>query len=173
VTSTNVITSEFWPNSPVPWDVFARDQTRLAYSDAEWATPGVVDNPPIFVPALWPALPHDAYYGTWPSISTPVLVLQGGLDPWAQFGAVLKSHYSKAHQYFVEFPSANHGVVMTSPMVDPRGDSCGQQVMMSFLADPSRAPDTSCIAGMAPLDFGNPPQQWLDDIGIKDLWENP
>jgi hypothetical protein len=31
----------------------------------------------------------------------------------------------------------------------------------------------SCIAGMAPLDFGNPPADFLAAVGIQDLWENP
>jgi pimeloyl-ACP methyl ester carboxylesterase len=171
-TSTNIITSEFWPNSPVAWDVFAKDQTRIAYNDAEWAFPGTTAGGE-FIPPLWPTPPHDRYYGTWPSVSTPVLVLQGGLDPWAPFGDVLKRHYAGTNQHFVEFPNANHGVVKASPMVDPRADSCGQQVMVSFLAEPHKAPDTSCIAGMAPLDYAHPPQQWLDDVGIQDLWENP
>ncbi|MBK6520297.1 MAG: hypothetical protein IPM79_28640 [Polyangiaceae bacterium] len=44
--------------------------------------------------------------------------------------------------------------------------------MQSFLADPSQPPDTSCIEGMAPTDFANPPAEWLALVGVGDLWEN-
>jgi len=44
---------------------------------------------------------------------------------------------------------------------------------LSFLANPSAAPDTSCIAQMLPLDFGSPPAKWMAAVGIEDLWANP
>ena len=58
-------------------------------------------------------------------------------------------------------------------MVDPAATTCGLQEMLSFLADPTKATDTSCVADMAPLDFGTPPAEWLGAVGIKDIFENP
>jgi hypothetical protein len=57
-------------------------------------------------------------------------------------------------------------------MVDPNAQNCGIQVLLSFLTDSTKAPDTSCVAGMAPLDFSNPPADWMATVGITDLWEN-
>ena len=164
----NIARSEFWPpNGPTPADLVAQQKTMLAIDDG---LPEVAAIAP-----LWPAYPHDAYYGSWPSSPAPILVLQGGLDPATPYAALVKPHYSRPGQHFVELPKANHGVVWNekSPMVDPAAYGCGWQVAQSFLADPAKAPDTSCIKGMAPLDFGNPPAWWLARVGIQDLWENP
>jgi hypothetical protein len=70
---------------------------------------------------------------------------------------------------------APHQLILpkNTPMADLNAPGCGWQVIQSFLSDPTKAPDTSCIAGMAPLDFANPPPEWLALVGIKDLWENP
>ena len=57
-------------------------------------------------------------------------------------------------------------------MLDPAAPGCGWQVIRSFLEDPTRSPDTSCIAGLAPV-FADPPKEWFDLVGIQDLWENP
>jgi hypothetical protein len=123
----------------------------------------------------WPKYPHDAYYGRWPSSPAPTLVLQGELDPRTPYGDVVKPHYSGKSQFYVEMPRGGHGLEwpLASPMADLTAPSCGAQVVQSFLADPTRPPDTSCIAGMAPLDFGHPPPEFLALVGIQDLWENP
>jgi hypothetical protein len=111
-------------------------------------------------------------------------VLQGTLDARTPYGSVEKAHYSGPNQYYVEFPNGAHIVggfdpsadyfTNQAPMADPSMFySCGWLVIESFLADPSKKPDTSCIAGMATLDFGNPPKAWLARVGVQDLWENP
>lgn len=110
--------------------------------------------------------------GQWPSTPAPILVLQGGLDPSTPYADIVRPHYSAPNQYYVELPRGNHIVTWSSPRVDPDARHCGEQVMLSFLADPSKAPDTSCIAGVAPLDLGSPPAYWLARVGIADLWEN-
>jgi pimeloyl-ACP methyl ester carboxylesterase len=164
-TNANIVFSDFWPNSPSVSDLQGQEKAMIAYAGFPPAN--------ALMALFWPKTPHDSYYGTWPSSPAPMLVLQGALDPQTPFADVVKPHYSGPRQYFVELPNAGHDVVRTSPMVDPNARTCGVQVMLSFLADPSRSPDTSCIAGMAPLDFGHPPAQWLAAVGVQDLWENP
>jgi pimeloyl-ACP methyl ester carboxylesterase len=166
VVSFNITLSELWPSNPSLADLLAQEKTML-----------VVDgSPPSWAAAApyWPTYPHDAYYGSWPSSTVPILVLQGTLDPKTPYGALVKSHYS-GPTYYVELPKAAHGALEdeNAPMVDATTCGCGRQVMQSFIADPTKAPDTSCIAGMAPLDWGNPPAWWLARVGITDLWENP
>jgi RNA polymerase sigma factor (sigma-70 family) len=162
-TCYNVEFSEFWPSNPSPADLKAQEPTLIAFT-------GMVSDATIA--SSWPRYPTDSYYGTWPTSSAPTLVMQGTLDPLTPFGDIVKTHYSGANQYFVEFPNATHVVVGASPMVDPNAQNCGIQVLLSFLTDSTKAPDTSCVAGMAPLDFSNPPADWMATVGITDLWEN-
>jgi hypothetical protein len=177
VVFTNISLSEFWPNNPTAAVLTAKENTMVAYAG--------------FPPALaaakaasWPIYPHDAYFGKWPSSPVPILVLQGTLDARTPYGSVEKAHYSGPNRYYVEFPNGAHIVGGFDPSAGyvtnqaPMADSsvlysCGWLVIESFLADPSKKPDTSCIAGMAPLGFGNPPTAWLARVGVQDLWENP
>jgi pimeloyl-ACP methyl ester carboxylesterase len=163
----NIGLSELWHTDATAADLFAREGTMLAVN-------GLPTGLAVAAPS-WPRYPLDGYYGNWPSSPAPILVLQGGLDATTPYGDIVKAHYSGKGQYFVEVPSAVHAVAwpLSSPMADLTAPGCGWQVVQSFLADPTRPPDTSCIAGMAPIDFGNPPTEFLRLIGIQDLWENP
>jgi hypothetical protein len=161
----NVMFSEFWPGTPTRADLETKQKSLIAM--AGW-DPNAASIAPV-----WPKYAADEYFGKWPSSPAPTLVLQGTLDPNTPWGTIVKPHYSGANQYFVEVPLANHGVAYASPMKDPTAPTCGFQIVQSFLTDPSKAPDASCIAGMAPLDYGNPPPEFLARVGIKDLFENP
>lgn len=161
----NIALSELWLSTATSAELQAREKALLATTGA-----------PAWFASLrpgWPTYPHDAYYGAWPSSSTPVLVLQGTLDPRTPYGDVVRPHYSGPGQYFVELPKADHYVLSNSPMSTPHAHDCAWQITQSFLADPSKAPDTSCTTGMAPLDFGQPPAEWLARVGIQELWESP
>jgi len=163
----NIVLSEQWLTNPTQAEVATKEEDVLAIQGFMWNMAGVAIS--------WPRYPHDTYYGTWPSSAAPVLALQATLDPATPYGDVIKAQYSGKGRYFVELPKANHGVVHNenSPMADPAAYGCGWQVVQSFLANPTKAPDTSCIKSMAPLDFSNPPAWWLARVGITDLWENP
>jgi pimeloyl-ACP methyl ester carboxylesterase len=159
VTNYNVALSELWPtNNPDAADLKTQEQTMIGY----------LGLPPYFASLApsWPKAPRDSYYGKWPSSPAPTLVLQGTMDPNTPFGDLVKPHYSSTNQYFVEFPNVTHVVLVNA-------FSCASLVMQSFLNDPSKAPDTSCIASLPSLDFGKPDSQWLAGVGVQDLWENP
>jgi hypothetical protein len=164
-THLNILYSELWPSHPTQAALRAQASSQIANSG--------------FLPMLasladaWPRFPTDSYLGGWPSSQTAMLVLQGTMDGVTPFGDLVKPHYLGANQYFVEIPGASHVVVASSPVADPAATPCGLQVMLSFLANPSLPPDTSCIAAMPALDYGNPPAKWLATLGIADLWENP
>ena len=70
----------------------------------------------------------------------PTLVLAGEYDPitppeWGQQAAdTLSRHYSYV------FPGIGHGVATA--------DDCPQSITMAFLADPTVAPNASCVSGM-------------------------
>ena len=123
----------------------------------------------------WPAYPRDEYDAQWPDSPAPMLLLYAGLDPIGRYGDVARAHYTRPDQFHVDLPYAEHATFypLSTPMADLAEPSCGWQIIESFLADPSLGPDTSCIGGMMPVDFGNPPPEWLALVGITDLWEGP
>jgi pimeloyl-ACP methyl ester carboxylesterase len=162
----NVDFLESWSTDITTTDIAARRTAQVAtslYSSelASWAS-------------RWPRGFRDGYFGKWPSSPVPILILQGTLDPRTPYGDIMRAQYSGKNQYYVEFPGANHAIFLptATPMVEPAAPGCGWQVIRSFLEDPTRAPDTSCISGMMPV-FGTPPKEWFDLVGIQDLWENP
>jgi pimeloyl-ACP methyl ester carboxylesterase len=161
----NIMYSEFWQTDATYSELIAQQESLLAISSlAAW---GIGAD-------LWPRYPRDEYYGLWPSSSAPTLALQGGFDARTPYGEVVSAHYSGEGRYYVELPSAVHGVLgsLNSPMTQLGDPGCGWQIIQTFLSDPSVRPDTSCIDEMLPIDFANPPPGWLSQIGIDDLWEN-
>ena len=74
----------------------------------------------------------------------PVLVAAGSVDP------ITPPDYAEAilpgleNATYVELPYTGHGATL---------QDCGAAILGDFLADPERAPDTSCIDEMEPPDF--------------------
>jgi pimeloyl-ACP methyl ester carboxylesterase len=78
-----------------------------------------------------------------PVVSTVrTLILAGEYDPLTPpaYGRIAARTLLRSRWF--QFPGIGHGVERTSP--------CAHAMMMAFLADPSRPPDASCIAGMGP-----------------------
>ena len=75
----------------------------------------------------------------------PTLVLSGGFDPITppEYAASVVS--SLTNSFYFVFPTGGHG-----QMLD--GD-CADSMILSFLANPSQAPDSSCIDPQAIPDF--------------------
>lgn len=71
----------------------------------------------------------------------PTLILAGEYDPITPpaWGQQVSEHLENA--YFYEFPGYGHGVSLT--------EGCGVTIMESFLADPEREPDASCLAELS------------------------
>lgn len=69
----------------------------------------------------------------------PTLILEGQVDPITppQYGQMVQAQLSKS--YFAEFPGRGHGEVLP-------GNTCGINIMTSFLNDPNTKPDTSCTS---------------------------
>jgi pimeloyl-ACP methyl ester carboxylesterase len=96
----------------------------------------------------------------------PSLVLAGRYDPitpprWAQEVA-----NNLPNSYYVEFPSKGHNL--------DAGTSCAEEIKRSFLQDPWREPDTSCLASEPPPQYVLPQEGFympgyldsLDDINM-------
>jgi pimeloyl-ACP methyl ester carboxylesterase len=73
----------------------------------------------------------------------PALVLSGAFDPIAppQFAEVAAETLSQS--YVFTFPNGGHGALA--------GGTCQDQIILDFLEDPTRAPDSQCIGTLAPM----------------------
>lgn len=72
----------------------------------------------------------------------PTLILEGQVDPITppQYGQMVQAQLSKS--YYAEFPGRGHGEVLP-------GNTCGINIMSSFLNDPNTKPDTSCTSQLS------------------------
>ncbi len=75
----------------------------------------------------------------------PTLVMAGQYDPITPpvWGERTTEHLGNAT--FVEFPSVGHAASVS-------GD-CPLEVAIAFIDDPTAVPDSSCVDGVAPVDF--------------------
>ncbi len=93
----------------------------------------------------WQAGQADPVENTAVVSDLPALIFAGGFDPvtppeWSRLaGETLSKHY-----YF-EFSTLSHGIM--------RSNSCGLNIGLQFLNDPTTEPDASCINALPPLDF--------------------
>ncbi|MCU0696463.1 MAG: alpha/beta hydrolase [Myxococcaceae bacterium] len=130
-----------------------------------------------FEPTLnWPVYPADRFTGQWPEPQTPIVMLQGGLDPATilRKARAAKERLNRPGQTWVEIPSATHTVVASSPYVNAVGErrSCGTAVMMSFLENPGVTPDTSCVSRVEPISWALPNGNLtLALFGRRNAWE--
>lgn len=103
----------------------------------------------------WAELGLPDYPRAVGTISTPVLVLQGALDPatppvWAE--EVLPDIVAPITT-LVTFPYAGHVSFGFTASADS-SDNCALDVLLAFAEAPGRAPPTDCVADTLPPDFG-------------------
>lgn len=115
----------------------------------------------------WPKYPDDGHMNQFGATSTPILMMNGSLDPQTTMAMAIPSgeYYTGANQTFVEIPYAPHGVIASSltnaaemDYLSGSGDylmkTCGFMMMEGFVIDPSQPIDTTCLQDLSPLDFG-------------------
>lgn len=115
----------------------------------------------------WPRYDEDGLDDLFAQTATPILMLQGELDPaspLAQAEAV-GAAYDGADQHFVVLPGAPHS--FESPTWD--GWSCALNAMFSFALDPSQLLD--CVDDVRPPDFEGSPELGQLLFGRDSLWE--
>jgi pimeloyl-ACP methyl ester carboxylesterase len=103
----------------------------------------------------WPIAPGDDYEGKFPISDVPTLILNGELDiQTAIEGAKeVATHLNAPSQYFSALPRTGHCTLIDSPVNDESSPTCGVQLALSFLRNPSARPDESCIHAIRPIDF--------------------
>jgi len=109
----------------------------------------------------------------WADVETPLLLLNGDLDArtpiWDLEG--IDEAFSRPHQNWVEVPFGGHGIIMEGRAPGRLG-TCGYRMITTFLAKPTGAPDTACLAGMETLDLEGDSLSAETIFGTSDLWEN-
>jgi pimeloyl-ACP methyl ester carboxylesterase len=165
----NVALSELWPNAPE----HPTDEEIAASEAALYVTTGLTPRVAA-VQDAWPAYADDAYVGAWATTATPLLMMNGDLDPMTPIwvGGEAGEHFTGDKQWFFTIPRSAHAVTSTTPVANDGDVPCGLQILLGFLADPQVEPDTTCIADIPQETFtGNPGlNQYL--LGTADLWEN-
>jgi pimeloyl-ACP methyl ester carboxylesterase len=107
----------------------------------------VIEYGPFGMCANWPV--EEA--GDWvkaPVVSDiPVLILEGEFDPVTppEYGQLVAGYLSNS--YYFEFPGVGHDVLAIG---------CAREIVGDFLADPSNAPNASCINEMPGIVFDVP-----------------
>lgn len=157
--------SEFWPN-PGPPVSELQAIAAAAYVSRDLG--------PYFGAAA-PYFPRyeDPLIGKYPTTSVPMLMMNGTLDPATPLENVIPfaERFKAPNQELVVFPGATHSVLGSSPTKDAVPKSCGAMVVTSFLADPKKPVDKTCIANMRPVDFTIPSDVSKEFLGVADAWE--
>ncbi len=109
----------------------------------------------------WPLYPADRYTHEWAETDTPLLIMNGDMDPATPlaFARQLKSHFNGPHQYLISLPGTPHGALFLSLMKDvpmEDADTCGSRLLFSFMDDVTTQPDALCTGNMLPPDFPAP-----------------
>jgi pimeloyl-ACP methyl ester carboxylesterase len=74
----------------------------------------------------------------------PALILTGYFDDRTPTEHARRIASTLSRAYLVEFPDEGH---------DARPTGCHAAILMRFLEDPTRKPDTSCVATIQPISF--------------------
>ncbi|MEL6179525.1 MAG: alpha/beta fold hydrolase [Myxococcota bacterium] len=121
----------------------------------------------------WPLYPRDRFVGQLANTSTPLLMLNGTLDPQTPIAiaAPAADIFEGPFQHFVAIPEAAHATLtLQAPTRD--GQSCGFAISLGFLADPTQPLDLSCLDQLAPVTFDDPRGYSTAFFGTDNLWEN-
>ncbi|NUP13931.1 MAG: alpha/beta fold hydrolase [Polyangiaceae bacterium] len=122
----------------------------------------------------WPRYAFDGELTMWTTSSTPVLIMNGGMDPFAPshrlFEAGVEAAFDGPNQYVVDFPAAAHGTVTSSKVTGIDEPPCGLQLFMHLLENPAEPLDLACTASLAPPDFSVPAPTASFLFGTPDAW---
>jgi hypothetical protein len=96
------------------------------------------------------------------SSNVPTLIMNGDFDPItpSRYGHLVAEALEK-NQLF-DMPATGHGTTQGPAM------ECANTIIFSFLADPTKTVDASCIEDIEPLSFENP-TYYLPNFPRKDL----
>ncbi len=122
----------------------------------------------------WPLYQDASWDDRWAQTETPMLMLQGELDPVTPHALAqgVTEHFDGAHQHWVSFEHSAHSTSFDTPVVsDDSEEPCGFQLVLGFMADPTAALDRACVERTLPIDF-DPGQFYAEHyFGTEGLWD--
>ncbi len=123
---------------------------------------------------FWPVYEWDGYVREWAHESVPFLMMNSSFDLQSpiEMAVSARDNLTGPHQYFVEIPDSNHGVITQSPVLTTGKPDCGAQIMISYMDDPLKTPDTSCLSDLRPIDFNGEPAYNKYYLGTANAWED-
>ena len=111
---------------------------------------------------IWNEYTDEYIAQTKPETNTPVLMMNGTLDPQTALEIALpsKEFLNKENHYFITFPETPHGVTSTSitnEMLSNHfgGTTCGEKIMFEFIKNPLQKPSEACLSDIALLSWGD------------------
>jgi len=123
----------------------------------------------------WPLYEPDHYFRRWFTSRTPILALNGDLDPQTPYtlADAIVPHLRGPGQSYIQVPYSPHGVAINSQVQTEGSPTCGIQLMQQFIADPRHPPTTECLDDVVPVTFTAVPGEAMFFFGQTDVWENP
>ncbi|MGB0988505.1 MAG: alpha/beta fold hydrolase [Pseudoalteromonas spongiae] len=102
----------------------------------------------------------------------PTLVINGDVDPQTPHYDIplIEATFSNINQRYVEFPQTEHGVIFVTQTREGT-QTCGAQVMLSFMENLWSEPDTSCLNNIKGLHFSASEFESLMLFGANDAYE--
>jgi pimeloyl-ACP methyl ester carboxylesterase len=151
---------------------FSRDALLAACDDVTFCAGVAAVALPFF--ERWPTY-EEPLAGAWPAPETPILAFNGDMDvkTTIETSSRLAEHLDGPHQNFYELPDGPHYLLLTSAVKTPGAPTCALQMMVAFIADPTRPPDDACLDDLVPFDPAGTPALAEQIFGTTDLWENP
>ena len=121
----------------------------------------------------WPVY-EDEHIDQWPDTETPVLAFDGDYDIRTpiETASELVDHLQGPNQNFYEVPEGTHWILYTTPVQTKGQPTCGMQLLRDFIADPSSAPDASCLDDLVRLDVAGDADKAMRYFDAADMWEN-
>lgn len=128
----------------------------------------------------WNEYGDTGYLNNLPDTDTPVLMMNGTLDPQTALEIALpsKEFLNKDHQYFLTFPQTPHGITgssYTNEMIQNygQGTTCGEKIMFEWIANPTQKPSTDCFNDMYQLSWDSGLLNGMGAMymGTNDVWD--
>lgn len=163
----NIIVSELYANpAPSLAELEARNAAALSCRGASLQVGYAAEG--------WPRY-REPLADTWPTFQAPVLAMNADYDPAtpARYARTIAPKLTGAHQTYVEIPGHGHTVIAQGQLIDDPTTTCGRELLVQFLADPTATLDTGCLAESLPMQFKMRPQAVQYWFGAADLWDDP
>ena len=121
----------------------------------------------------WPAFQPDPTHRQWATTHVPLLMLNGTLDSSTtiEYAREVASHFQGPAQRLIEFPLGTHNVLRSPRRGTDPSDSCGLDLLRTFLKAPRAPIDAQCTTQLPALDFRGSRglAQWA--FGVDDIFD--